>query len=57
MFWGSYGKDGKGPLRQIAIKDMETEHIMACLDEIPMMADSHKKEMKAELKRRKVGNK
>lgn len=30
--WGSYGKDGKQPLRHIKLKDMETAHIQACLD-------------------------
>lgn len=29
--WGTYGKGGKGPLRHIALKDMETDHIEACL--------------------------
>jgi len=27
LFWGTYGKDGKGPFRRVAIKDMETDHI------------------------------
>ena len=30
--WGSYGKDGKQPLRWIALEDMETEHINAVLE-------------------------
>lgn len=29
--WGSYGKDGKQPLRWIALEDMETDHILAVL--------------------------
>ena len=31
--WGSYGKDGKSPLRRIKIADMEKEHIEAVLRE------------------------
>lgn len=31
--WGSYGKDGKQPYRLIPIGLMETEHILAVLDE------------------------
>ena len=31
--WGSYGKDGKQPLRRIKIADMETSHIEAVLRE------------------------
>jgi hypothetical protein len=30
--WGSYGKTGKDPLKWIKLKDMETEHILACLE-------------------------
>lgn len=30
--WGSYGKDGKQPLRLIPISEMETSHIKAVLD-------------------------
>lgn len=30
--WGTYGKDGKQPLRRILLKDMEDEHIQAILD-------------------------
>lgn len=31
--WGSYGKEGKSPLRYIKIADMETDHIKAVLKE------------------------
>lgn len=30
--WGSYGKDGKQPLRWIPLEDMETDHINAVLN-------------------------
>lgn len=29
--WGSYGKDGKGPLRRVLLKDLEDDHIEAIL--------------------------
>lgn len=29
--WGTYGKDGKGPLRWIMLKDAETDHLEAIL--------------------------
>lgn len=29
--WGTYGKEGKGNLKYVKIKDMETEHIHAIL--------------------------
>lgn len=31
--WGTYGKDGKSPLKLVPISEMETEHIMAVLKE------------------------
>lgn len=27
LFWGTYGKDGKGPFREVLIKDMSDDHI------------------------------
>jgi hypothetical protein len=30
--WGTYGKDGDQPLKYVAIADMDTEHLQACLD-------------------------
>ena len=30
--WGTYGKQGNEPLRWVALKDMETDHIQAILD-------------------------
>ncbi len=30
--WGSYGKDGKGKLKLIKLKDMEVDHILAILE-------------------------
>jgi len=31
--WGTYGKEGKGPLNWVALKNLETAHIKAILDE------------------------
>lgn len=31
--WGTYGKEGKGPLEWVALKNLETTHIRAILDE------------------------
>ena len=31
FMWGTYGKDGKGPFRRIALKDMSDGHIRAVL--------------------------
>ena len=30
--WGTYGKTGDQPLKYVAIADMETEHLQACVD-------------------------
>jgi len=29
--WGTYGKNGDEPFRRVKLKDMETDHIKACL--------------------------
>jgi len=31
MFWGTYGKDGKQPLKYVVLDDMESSHIEAVL--------------------------
>ena len=30
--WGTYGKDGKQPYREVKLCDMEDDHIRACLE-------------------------
>ena len=50
--WGSYGKKGDEPLHWIKLKDMETEHIQACLDEVKMR-DYIRELMEFELEYRK----
>ena len=31
IMWGTYGKDGKGPLEYVSLADMSTDHIRAVL--------------------------
>ncbi|KAI8920302.1 hypothetical protein DFJ77DRAFT_437945 [Powellomyces hirtus] len=31
LLWGSYGKDGKGPLKRRPLKELETSHLEAIL--------------------------
>ena len=54
IFWGTYGKDGKSPLKRIPIESMETEHILACLKTQKHMSSSCRNTMMVELKNRKV---
>ena len=30
--WGTYGKNGDEPLKYVAVADMSTEHLQACLE-------------------------
>lgn len=46
--WGTYGKDGNQPLQYKAIKDMETDHIKAVLNECrpsPVIKECMEKEL------------
>jgi hypothetical protein len=52
MKWGARGKDGKQPLRYVALKDMDTDHIQACLDTQPHMRPEVRVIMQNELKYR-----
>ena len=49
MKWGTRGKDGKQPLRYVALKDMDTDHIQACLDTQYQMSERYRTAMKNEL--------
>lgn len=31
LFWGTYGKDGKSPIKYITLNNMDSEHIENCL--------------------------
>ena len=53
LFWGSYGKEGKGPYQQILIKNMTTEHLKACLETQVYMNTLYRETMISELKLRK----
>jgi hypothetical protein len=52
--WGTYGKDGNQPLTHILLKDMNTEHIEACLENVPSMHPAYKESFKEELKLRSL---
>jgi len=50
--WGSYGQKGKSKLKQISLKNMETDHIKSCL-KTEKLEDNIKKYFKDELKYRR----
>jgi len=52
--WGTYGINGDQPLTRILLKDMSTEHIQACLDNVPQMHPAYKEAFKEELKLRSI---
>ena len=52
--WGTYGRDGNQPLTYILLKDMNTEHIHACLENVPSMHPAYKESFKEELKLRSL---
>ena len=49
LTWGTYGKDGDQPLTYILLKDMETDHIKACLDNVLGMYPQIRSAMQNEL--------
>jgi len=51
--WGTYGKNGDQPLKRVAIKDMEDDHLQACLDNVPSMRVVIRLAMENELRFRK----
>ena len=54
MRWGTRGKDGSQPVRYVALKNMDTDHIQACLDTQPHMRPEVRVIMQNELKYRSV---
>lgn len=52
--WGTYGENGKQELDYILIKDMTSDHIKACLANIPSMAESYRAIMENELEYRET---
>ena len=49
LAWGTYGKSGDQPLTYILLKDMETDHIQACLDNVQAMYPQVRNAMQNEL--------
>jgi len=49
LAWGTYGKNGDLPLTYILLKDMETDHIQACLDNVQAMYPQVRNAMQNEL--------
>jgi hypothetical protein len=54
MNWGTRGKDGNQPLRFVVLKDMDTDHIQACLDTQWQMSEKYRIAMQNELAYRKL---
>lgn len=52
LLWGTYGKDGKQPLKLVCLADMDTDHIQACLDNVPNMIPAFRTAMGNELEYR-----
>lgn len=47
--WGTYGKDGDQPLTFIKLKDMETSHIVQCVEKSIIAAPQIRKAMENEV--------
>lgn len=57
LTWGTYGPNGDQPLRYVRLMDMTTDHIQACLDNVPTMYPQFRTAMEDELSyRRSVKN-
>jgi len=54
LFWVSYGKDGDQELKHILLKDMETDHIEACLRTQKNMHQYYRKTMEKIMRIRKL---
>jgi hypothetical protein len=50
--WGTYGKSGDEPLKYVAIADMSTQHLQACLDTVKTMRPALRYVMQKELEYR-----
>lgn len=47
--WGTFGPNGDQPLKYVTLKDMSTDHIKACLENVPHMSDKIRAIMENEL--------
>jgi len=54
--WGTYGKEGKDPMTYKRICDMTTDHIKACLTNIPNIRPILRRVMEDELTHRDFSN-
>jgi hypothetical protein len=54
LTWGTRGPLGDQPVTWVRLCDMDTDHIQACLDNVPMMKTSFRAAMVRELGWRKV---
>lgn len=54
--WGTRGKDGKQPLRQIKLSEMSNAHIEACLETQPYMHSHYRAAFEMELEYRAQHN-
>lgn len=52
LTWGTFGKNGDQPLTHVKLCDMSTEHIQACLSNVPHMYPQIRKAMETELEYR-----
>ena len=52
LTWGTYGKNGDQPLRQVKLSEMSNAHIQACLDTVPRMYPQYRTAMETELEYR-----
>ena len=50
--WGTYGKLGEQPLKQVSLEDMSTDHLKACLTTQPTMSPHIRELMQTELEYR-----
>lgn len=50
--WGTYGLEGKGPLRRVPLKDLDTDHIEAILETQKHVPEYFRLVFKQELKYR-----
>jgi len=52
LTWGTYGPNGDEPLTYVKLCDMETDHIKACIKNVPGMYPQFRTAMENELKHR-----
>lgn len=55
LLWGTFGKGAKGPFRRVAIKDMSTDHLEACIKNCPNMSSIYRETMSEEISLRASG--